>query len=51
MRYDKKEIFTIPNFLSVVRILLIPLYAYLYMKAQTAKEYITAAAVRCSSSG
>ena len=49
MRYDKKEIFTIPNFLSVVRILLIPLYAYLYMKAQTAKEYITAAAVFAAS--
>lgn len=45
MRYSKKEIFTIPNFLSAFRILLIPVYAVLYMKAQTAKDYIMAAAV------
>lgn len=45
MRYEKKEIFTIPNALSVIRILLIPVYAVLYLKAQTAKEYISAAVV------
>lgn len=45
MRYSKKEIFTIPNLLSVFRIVLIPIYAVLYMKAQVAKDYIIAAAV------
>ncbi|MBE6581857.1 MAG: CDP-alcohol phosphatidyltransferase family protein [Ruminococcaceae bacterium] len=45
MRYSKKEIFTIPNALSVFRILLIPVYAVLYMKAQVAKDYIIAASV------
>lgn len=49
MRYEKKEFLTIPNLLSVIRILLIPVYAYLYMTAHTAKEYITAAAVFASS--
>ena len=45
MRYSKKEIFTIPNFLSLFRILLIPVYAVLYMKAEDAKDYIIAATV------
>ncbi len=45
MNYTKKEIFTIPNLLSLFRILLIPVYAVLYMKAQVAKDYIIAAAV------
>ncbi len=49
MRYSKKEIFTIPNFLSAFRILLIPVYAVLYMKAQTAKDYIIAASVFAAS--
>lgn len=45
MKYESKEFFTIPNFLSVFRILLIPVYAVIYMKAQEMKDYITAAAV------
>ena len=45
MKYEKKEILTIPNVLSVLRILLIPVYAVLYMKAQSAKEYLNAAVV------
>ncbi len=45
MKYSKKEIFTIPNLLSVFRILLIPVYAVLYMKAQSMKDYIVAASV------
>lgn len=49
MRYSKKEILTIPNFLSTFRILLIPVYAVLYMKAQVAKDYIIAAAVFAAS--
>ena len=49
MRYEKKEIFTIPNVLSALRIILIPIYAILYMKAQTLREYISAAAVFAAS--
>ena len=45
MRYSKKEIFTIPNLLSVFRIVLIPVYAVLYMKAQVMKDYIMSAIV------
>ena len=45
MRYSKKEIFTIPNLLSVFRIILIPVYAVLYMKAQATKDYIISAVV------
>ncbi len=41
----KKDILTIPNLLSVFRLLLIPLFAYLYMKAETAKEYLISASV------
>ena len=45
MNYTKKEIFTVPNILSMFRILLIPVYAVIYMKAQTAKEYFISACV------
>lgn len=45
MNYDKKEFLTIPNLLSVIRILLIPVYAVVYMKAQETKEYIMAAVI------
>ena len=45
MNYTKKEIWTIPNVLSMFRILLIPVYAIIYMKAQAAKDYVIAAVV------
>ena len=41
----KKEIFTIPNMLSVFRILLIPVYVWLYLEAERIEEYHTAALV------
>ena len=41
----KKEIFTIPNMLSVFRILLIPVYVWLYLGAERIEEYHTAALV------
>lgn len=40
-----KNILTIPNFLSLLRLLMIPIYAILYMRAQEMREYIAAAAV------
>ncbi len=41
----KKELLTIPNLLTCLRILLIPVYAVLYMKATTLRDYIFSAAV------
>ena len=41
----KKEIFTIPNLLSLFRLVLIPVYVNLYLKAETDTEYAIAAAV------
>ena len=41
----KKEIFTIPNLLSVFRILLIPVYVWIYLNADGTEDYRTAAMV------
>lgn len=41
----KKEVFTIPNFLSLFRFLLIPLYVYIYLTAEDTIHYISAGAV------
>ena len=38
----KKEIFTIPNLLSFFRLILIPVYMVLYLRAQEPREYIIA---------
>ena len=40
---DTKKIWNIPNLLSLIRILLIPIFAYCYLTAETAKEYYVAA--------
>lgn len=41
----KKEIFTIPNFLSMFRLILIPIYIILYLHAADPEDYIVAAAI------
>ena len=41
----KKEVLTVPNFLSLFRLVLIPVYVYLYMTAQSAAQYAAAALV------
>lgn len=41
----KKEIFTIPNLLSLFRLLLIPLYIYIYLNADSASDYYLSAAI------
>lgn len=41
----KKEIFSIPNLLSLFRLLLIPVYAILYLRADHCSDYILAGAV------
>lgn len=38
----KKEYFTIPNLLGYLRILLLPVFLYLYYAAETLEEYIVA---------
>ncbi len=46
----KREIWTIPNLLSLFRIALIPVYMNIYLKADSAEDYYTAAfllAVSC----
>lgn len=41
----KKEIVTIPNILSLFRILLIPVYAYIYLTAKTANDFYLAGGI------
>lgn len=41
----KKEAFTIPNFLSFFRLLLIPVYVYLYLAAESTWQYVAAGLV------
>lgn len=44
-KLTKKEIFSIPNLMGYFRIILIPVFVYLYIKAQTKQEYYIAAFV------
>lgn len=41
----KKELFTIPNALSLFRLVLIPIYILLYLNAQEPEDYFMAAAI------
>ena len=41
----KNEVFTIPNLLSLSRLLLIPLYVYLYLTAEGTYQYVAAGLV------
>lgn len=45
IRNWKKDLFTIPNFLSAFRLLLIPVYVTIYLRASTTKDYLLAAAI------
>lgn len=45
----KKEIFTIPNLLSLFRLILIPLYVHIYLNADSDLEYLIAGAVMAAS--
>ena len=38
----KKEVFTIPNLLSLLRLLLLPVYAIIYLNAETDKQFLLA---------
>ena len=41
----KKDIFTIPNLLSLFRLLLIPVYVAIYLNAKETTDYILAAGI------
>ena len=41
----KKEVFTIPNLLSLFRLALIPIYVVIYLNAEAAWEYFLAAGI------
>lgn len=41
----KKEIFTIPNLLSLFRLLLIPVYVHIYLNAAEDREYVLAGGI------
>ena len=45
IRNWKREIFTVPNLLSLLRLLLLPVYARMYLNAKTPREYLLAGAV------
>lgn len=42
MKVTAKEVFSIPNILSYIRILLIPVFLYLYINATESKDYYVA---------
>lgn len=41
----KREVFTIPNMLSLFRLILIPVYTIIYLNARESSEYFLAAAI------
>ena len=45
MKDWKKELFTIPNLLSLFRLILIPVYVIIYLNAQEDSDYFLAAAI------
>ena len=45
MKDWKKEVFTIPNILSMIRICMIPIYIRFYLKARNPKDYFLAAGI------
>ncbi|WP_047985725.1 CDP-alcohol phosphatidyltransferase family protein [Ornithinibacillus californiensis] len=45
MKLTKREIFTIPNILSYIRLLLIPVFVYIYITANSTNDYYIAAII------
>ena len=45
IRNWKEEVFTIPNFLSMFRLILIPVYMTIYLHAEKTSDYILAGAI------
>ena len=49
-KIDKKEVFSVPNLMGYFRILLIPVFCWLYLTAETHSDYLWAAVVMIVSS-
>ncbi|HCM13501.1 MAG TPA: CDP-diacylglycerol--glycerol-3-phosphate 3-phosphatidyltransferase, partial [Lachnospiraceae bacterium] len=45
MNFKKRDFFTIPNIMGYFRILLIPVYIFIYIHADSSKDYLLAALV------
>lgn len=45
MKYTKKEIFSIPNLMGYLRILLIPIFVFIYLRADSIGAYLAAGGV------
>lgn len=45
MKKWKEEVFTIPNALSLFRLLLIPVYSYIYLNARKMEDYLLAGGI------
>ncbi|HKL80121.1 MAG TPA: CDP-alcohol phosphatidyltransferase family protein [Mobilitalea sp.] len=45
VKFNKKDLWSIPNILCYIRLLLIPVFIILYINAESAGEYLQAAAV------
>ncbi|GIO26644.1 CDP-alcohol phosphatidyltransferase family protein [Ornithinibacillus bavariensis] len=45
MRLTRKEIFSIPNILSYIRLILIPIFVFIYITAESAHDYYVAAII------
>lgn len=45
IKFNKKDVFSIPNILGYFRILLIPVFCYLYINAETNQDYYIASGV------
>ena len=44
-QFNKKDLFTIPNIIGYVRILLIPVFCWVYITAQISHDYLIAAGI------
>ena len=44
-KMNKKDIFTIPNIICYLRILIIPLFMYIYLTAENPRDYLIAAII------
>ncbi|WP_026907941.1 CDP-alcohol phosphatidyltransferase family protein [Paucisalibacillus globulus] len=45
MKFTSKEVFSIPNILSYIRLLLIPVFVYIYLTADSTEDYYVAAII------
>lgn len=43
--FQKKDLYTIPNIMSYIRLVLVPVFVTMYLRAETTSEYIGAASV------